>query len=177
MLIFASIFGVGFLILVLSLIFGHDTDVDAGMDVGHDVGGDAHGPSVFSIKMIALLMVGFGAVGFGMRATTELSMFQSSLAGVIGALAVGGIGYVILRMFYASQASSIVGDDDIVGIDGNLIDAIERDQNGQIACVVRGREITFLARSHDGQSIRRGAPVRIIGKTGSIVTVKEIQNT
>ena len=30
MLIFASIFGVGFLILIISLIFGHDTDVDAG---------------------------------------------------------------------------------------------------------------------------------------------------
>jgi membrane-bound ClpP family serine protease len=176
MLIFASIFGVGFVILIISLIFGHDADVDGGMDMGHDVGGDVHGPSVFSIKMIALLMVGFGAVGFGMRATTELSMFQSSLAGVGGAIAVGAIGYIILRMFYSSQASSTVSDDDIVGTEGNLIDAIDHDQNGQIVCIVRGREITFLARSHDSQSIRRGAPVRIIAKAGSIVTVTEIQN-
>ena len=177
MLIFASIFGVGFLILIISLIFGHDTDVDAGIDMDHDVGGDAHGPSIFSIKMVSLLMVGFGAVGFGMRATTDLTMFQSSLAGVGGAIAVGAIGYFILRMFYASQASSTISDQDILGVDGNLIDGINHDQNGQVACVVRGREMTFLARSHDSQSIRRGTPVRIVGKSGSIVTVKEISES
>ena len=140
------------------------------MDVDADIGG---GPSIFSIKIISLLMVGFGAVGFGFRSTTDWTMFQCSMAGVGGAAVLGIIGYIIMRMFYASQASSTVTDADIVGQAANLIDAIGEDSNGQVACVLRGREMTFLARSSDGQPIDRGTPVRIVGKTGSIVTVEK----
>jgi len=174
MLIFATIFGVGFVILIINLIFGADHDVDTGADVGigHDVDGGGHGPSIFSLRIISLLLVGFGAVGFGFRATTDMSMFQSSMAGIAGAIAMGAFGYLIIRMFYASQTSSTISDQDIIGLTGNLIDAIHGDQNGQVSCIVRGREITYLARSADGQSINRGAPVRIVEKAGSVVIVK-----
>ncbi|HKK20095.1 MAG TPA: hypothetical protein VJ983_01375, partial [candidate division Zixibacteria bacterium] len=94
MVIFATIFGVGFLVLLISIIFGHDTDVHVDADAS---GVDAHGPGVVSVKMIALMMVGFGAVGFGTRATTDWSMFKSSMAGLVGAAAVGVAGYLILR--------------------------------------------------------------------------------
>jgi membrane-bound ClpP family serine protease len=179
MLIFASIFGVGFLVLIISMVFGTDHDVDVGggdADFGHDVSDATHGPSVFSFRIISLLLVGFGAVGFGFRATTSLSMFQSSMAGIGGAVAVGALGYLIIRMFYSSQTSSTISDQDIIGLTGNLIDAIHGDQNGQISCIVRGREITYLARSVDGQSINRGASVRIIEKAGSIVVVKPVKD-
>lgn len=173
MLIFATIFGVGFFILLLSLVFGHDTDVHIDADVS-GVDTDVHGPSVFSVKMVSLLMVGFGAVGFGARATTDWSMAKSSLAGVCGAAALGVAGYLILRMFYASQASSTIGDDDIVGCEANLIDSIAGAEYGQAACVIRGREITFLARSADGKSIGRNTPVRIVRKAAGVVTVEPI---
>ena len=80
MFVFATIFGVGFFILILSMVFGHDSDID--IDSG-DFDAGSSGPSVFSAKMIALLMVGFGAAGFGIRATTEYSMFYSSMGGRI----------------------------------------------------------------------------------------------
>lgn len=173
MLAFATIFGVGFAVLLISLIFGHDTDVHIDTDAS-SFGTDTHSPSIFSVKMISLLMVGFGAVGFGVRATADWSMARSSLAGIGGAAALGGIGYLILRMFYTSQASSTIGDDDILGSDANLIDAIIGSQYGQASSVIRGREITFLARSVDGQSIARNTPVRIVGKSGGVVTVKPV---
>lgn len=172
MLIFATIFGVGFVILILNLIFGADHDIDTGVDIGHDIDGGGHGPSIFSLRIISLLLVGFGAVGFGFRATTDMTMFQSSMAGIGGAIVMGAFGYLVIRMFYASQTSSTISDQDIIGLTGNLIDAIHGDQNGQVSCIVRGREITYLARSADGQSMNRGTPVRIIEKTGSIVIVK-----
>ncbi|MFH2034956.1 MAG: NfeD family protein [Candidatus Zixiibacteriota bacterium] len=172
MIIFASIFGFGFLILLISLIFGGDADIDADVDIDSDIG---HGPSIFSIKMIAMLMVGFGATGFGMRATTDWTMFQSSMAGMVGAVVLGSIGYLILRMFYASQASSTIDDSDIIGQQANLIDMIDNTRNGQISCIIRGREFTFLARSSDGQTINKGAIVKITGKTGNIVTVEKVQ--
>ncbi len=171
MVIFATIFGVGFVVLLISLVFGHDGDVHVEADTS---GLDTHGPGVVSVKMIALLMVGFGAFGFGTRATTDWSMFKSSMAGLVGAAAVGLAGYLILRMFYSSQESSTISDQDIIGQDANLIDAIKGAEYGQAACVIRGREITFLARSAHGESISKNAPVRIIRKSGNVVTVEPI---
>jgi membrane-bound ClpP family serine protease len=164
---------VGFFLLIISLIFGHDTDIHADADFDHDT----HGPSIFSVKMIALLMVGFGAVGFGVKATTTGSMFQASMAGILGAVVVGIAGFFIIKMFYRSQESSTISDEDLIGQTANLIDAIGASGNGQIACIVRGREITFLARSSDGQPINRGVPVRILSKAGNTVTVEPIEPT
>jgi len=173
MVIFASIFGVGFAILLISLIFGSDgdVDVDADVDMHSDIG---HGPSVFSFKMIAMLMVGFGATGFGFRATTDYTMFQASMAGVVGALILTALGYFIMRAFYTSQASSTISNDDIIGQEASLIDMIDNGHNGQVLCVIREREYTFLARSSDGQTIAKGAIVKIVGKIGNIVTVEKI---
>jgi len=91
-----------------------------------------------------------------------------------GALAIGAIGYFIIRLFYASQGSSTISDSDIIGRDAYVLDAIAGGQNGQAVCVIRGREITFLARASDGGSIARNVPVRITSKSGSIVTVEPI---
>lgn len=170
MFMFATIFGVGFFILIMSLVFGHDADVDVDHDIGVDHG--SSGPSIFSMKVIALIMVGFGATGFGFRATTDWSMFQSSMAGIGGAVVLGAIGYLIIRGFYSSQESSTISDQDIIGHSGNLIDAIGEGSNGQVSCIIRGREITFLARSVDGTPIVKGAAVKIVSKIGNVVTVE-----
>ncbi len=169
MIMFVSIFGAGFLILILSFIFGADADHDLAVD---DL--DGGGPAILSLKMISLLMIGFGAAGFGVRATSDWGMLAASLAGLVGAAAVGGAGYVILRLFHTSQVTSTIGDSDVVGMNANLIDAIARDGYGQVACIIRGREITFLARSADGGEIPRNTPIKIIGKTGNVVTVEKL---
>jgi membrane protein implicated in regulation of membrane protease activity len=170
-IIFATLFCIGFLLLIFSLIFGHDFD----HDVDHGFDGDAHGPSIFSVRMIALLMVGFGAVSFGFRATTKATMFQSSMAGVGGAIVIGAVGYLIIRAFYVSQASSTITNQDIVGCTATLIDAISEKDNGQVSCILRGREITYLARSKDGKSIAKGTPVKIISRSGNFVTVEPVE--
>ncbi len=171
MVIFATIFGAGFAVLLISLIFGGDADTHVDFDHG-DIG---HGPSIFSFRILALLAIGFGAVGFGCQATTEMTMFQSSMAGIGGALVMGVIGYFILRAFYASQATSIVDDADIIGQRANVIDAISASDYGQVACIIGGREFTFLARSATGKPIARNAPVRITSKSGNVVTVSPEQ--
>lgn len=170
MIIFATIFGLGFVILIFNLIFGHDFDTDVDIDAS-----DLMGPSIFSLKMIALLMVGFGATSFALHATTRSSMMQSSLAGIGGAVVIGAIGYLIIRAFYVSQASSTITDQNVLGCDANVIDTIPAEGNGQITCIVKGREITFLARSSDGTEIAKGTPVNIKLKTGNVVTVEIIK--
>ncbi len=169
MIVFATIFGVGFMALIFSMLFGHDTDID--VDPG-DIDAGISGPSIFSVKMIAMLMIGFGAAGFGFRTTTDYSMFQSSMAGIGGAAIMGLIGYLIIRAFYASQETSTITAADLIGHTANIIDAIGEGANGQISCIIRGREITFLASAEDGSLITKGTQVTIVSKTGNIVTVK-----
>jgi hypothetical protein len=169
--IFITIFGVGFLLLIMSLIFGHDVEIEADVEVDAGISG----PNIFSVKMISLLMVGFGSMSFGVRATTEASMFMASMAGIGGAVVVGAIGYFIIRAFYASQASSTVTDQDVIGVEARLIDSVAEGGYGQIACILRGREMTYMARSKDGKAINQSVPVRVIGKTGSTVTVEPIE--
>jgi membrane-bound ClpP family serine protease len=171
MVIFATIFGIGFAILIFSVIFGQDVDADADIDGDFDGG---HGPNIFSFRMLALLMVGFGALSFGVRATSDATMLVSSMAGVAGAAVVGAIGYFIIRAFYASQSSSTITDSDIIGCTASIIDTIPENGNGQISCVIRGREITFLARSQSGQAIERGTPVKVISKTTNMVFVEKV---
>jgi membrane-bound ClpP family serine protease len=164
-LIFATIGGIGFVLLLANLIFGGDAD--------HDI--DHSGPSIFSIRMIALLMVGFGCGGYGIRAATDASMLLSTVAGLGGALVVGLLGYALIRMFYTSQASSTVTDQDIIGNEATLLDAVPKDGVGQISCTVHGREITYMARSSDGKPIKKGARVRVVRRSGPSVTVEPIE--
>ncbi len=172
MIIFATVFGVGFAILLTSLVFGGDAEVD--VDVDTDIG--FQGPSIFSLKMLSLLMVGFGAVGFGVRSTTDWTMFQASMTGIGGAVGVGLMGYFILKLFYSSQASSTIIDQHMTGAQGHVIDTITGTNYGQVTFSVRGREITFMARSNDSNTIEKRTPVKIVSKTGNIVTVTEIHS-
>jgi membrane-bound ClpP family serine protease len=125
--------------------------------------------------MIALLMVGFGCGGYGIRATTDASMLLSTLAGLGGALVVGLFGYALIRMFYTSQASSTVTDQDIIGHEATLLDSVPKDGVGQVSCTVRGREITYMARSVGGKAIKKGTRVRVVRKSGPSVTVEPIE--
>ena len=170
MIIFATIFGVGFLLLIISLIFGHDTEVGVDGDL-HD---GSYGPSVFSVKMISLLLIGFGAVSFGVRVTQDATMFISSMVGVGGALVIGVVGYFIIRAFYSSQVSSTITDRDLIGCTATVLDAIKENGQGQVACILQGREITYLARSSDSKAINRGKSVKVIRKSGNIVIVELI---
>jgi membrane protein implicated in regulation of membrane protease activity len=97
------------------------------------------------------------------------------MAGIAGAIVIGGVGYFIIRAFYASQASSIITDSDLVGCTATLLDAIPRNGSGQIACVLRGREITFLAHSKDGRPMAKGARVRVVEKSGNVVIVETLE--
>ncbi|MGB5106825.1 MAG: hypothetical protein WBP29_00245 [Candidatus Zixiibacteriota bacterium] len=173
MLLFASIGILGFAILLVSLIFGHDSDHDfADTDHGGLSDGDG-GPSIFSVKMFAIEMVGFGVTGFGVLAGTDFSMLAASLLGLGGALVMGLIGFTIIKSVWKQQASSTIMRSDIIGAVGHLIDAVQQNGVGQVACSVRGREDTYIARTKDGHAIPLGTTVKIVDKIGQHVIVEE----
>jgi len=63
MLIFAAIAVAAFIIAAGSFLFGHDIDHDVDHDVGHDAGAGEGTISIFSTKVIATMLMGFGAAG------------------------------------------------------------------------------------------------------------------
>lgn len=173
MLLFATIGILGFTLLLISLIFSHDHDHDFADHDHPGISDGEGGPSVFSVKMFAVEMVGFGVTGFGVKAGTDWSTLVASLCGIGGALVMGAVGFVIIKSVWRQQASSTITRADIIGSTGRLIDAVPADGVGQVACSVRGREDTYLARTKDGHAIALGRTVKVIDKVGQHVIVEE----
>lgn len=176
MLIFISIAIAAFIIVAGSFIFGHDHD--AGHDHaggGHDAAGGDSEPtiSVFSAKVIATLLMGFGAAG-AIACHYELGYLAASLIGLFCGILLGGVMYLVLALFYEQQASSLVPTSSAVGCTGRVTVSISEGAQGEVGLQMEGQYCTFLASSGDGHAIAKGQPVRVIKTLGSqLVVIKE----
>lgn len=105
---FVSILGLGFIYIILTWIFSsflgdhadthHDGDVS---DHGHET------VSLFSPKVIAIFMVGFGSAGCVMT-LLEYSIIISTLSAIGGGVGLGGCALFFMRLLYKQQSSSSV---------------------------------------------------------------------
>ena len=176
MMIFVSIAIAAFIIVAGSFIFGHDHDA------GHDHGGEGHDAaggdseptiSVFSAKVIATLLMGFGAAGAIAR-HYELGYLPASLIGLFCGLGLAGVMYMVLALFYNQQASSLVATSSAVGSSGRVTVSISESGQGEVGLQMDGQYCTFLASSEDGHPIAKGQPVKVTKTLGSqVVVVKE----
>jgi len=178
MLIFVCITAAGFILLVGGSIFGHDHDVDhdhgGHFDHGHDAGhGDAT-VSVFSTKVIGAFILGFGAGG-AIAAFYGAGPLTASLIGLAVGVLIGLLMYLVLRLIYGQQSTSVVTTDAAIGEIGAVTVAIGRNGTGEVAITLRGQHRSFLARSADESAIAKGRRVRVIHTTGSQLVVREVE--
>ncbi len=171
MLFFGVIFLIGFIVAIVTFAFGGDTD----SDVSDGGDGDASGytPNVLSVKMISLLVTGFGIVGFCARAN-GVSYPWSSFAGIGGAVFLGFFGYLIMAFFYRQQSSSTATEIDLIGAIGTVSDPIPDKGVGQVSCIIRNNPISYLARSKSQKRIEKGAQVKILSRASGCVYVELI---
>ncbi len=174
MMIFTSIAVAAFIIVCGSFIFGHDHDVDhdAG-DVGHDVDAGDNEPtvSIFSTKVIATLLMGFGAAG-AIATYYGASHVTASLIGLGCGVLLGGVTYFILELFYKQQASSLVQTSDAVGCSGRVTVSIPESGQGEVSLQVDGLYCSYSA-SSTGGAIPKGEMVRVIRTLGSQLVVEK----
>lgn len=166
--VFLAIAAIGFLFLVIALVFGeifdffdHDTDVDVG------------GPGIFSTRVMAVFVTAFG--GFGAIATKYgAEPVVASLVGLASGVVFGGAILGFARFLYGQQASSEVRSGDLVGQSARVIIAIPANGVGQIRCRIGEELVDKIAQSRDGAAIAEHASVKVETVLGETVIVSKL---
>lgn len=178
MLIFVAIALAAFIVVAGSFLFGYDHDLDGDFDhdLGHDGGSDTHGMvGIFSTKVIFTFIMGFGAVG-AIAHYYGTGYPLASLIGVVAGVVLAALMYGVILLFTEQQASSIIALESLLGCKGTVTVPIDKGCIGEIGVSVGGEYRTYTARSQAANPLRKGHAVRIVGVTGSIVTVDEHQS-
>jgi len=167
--VFLGIAAVGFLFLMISLVFGEVFDHLGG---GFDAGLDHGGPGIFSGRVMAVFITAFG--GFGAVATYYgLGPIPSSGVGFASGLVFDGAIYLFARFLFGQQASSDVGSHDLVGQIARVVVAIPAGGVGQIRCRLGEELVDKIARTRGGDSIPENASVQVEEVLGETVIVKK----
>jgi membrane protein implicated in regulation of membrane protease activity len=163
--VFLGIAALGFLFLLVSLVFGEIFDH---VDFAHDF--DHGGPGVLSPRIVSVFMTafgGFGAIGMYM----DYGVFPSSFLGLGGGVSLAAVIYAFARFLYSQQASSTVTTSDLVGRTAQVTVGIPSDGSGQVRCLVGESMVDKIARSRTGGEIPHNAIVRIDEIVGEFVIV------
>ena len=140
MFVFVSIAIVGFLFVAGAVIFGHG-DLDHSMDhaVDHGGGDGADGTiSIFSTRVIATFVMGFGATGAIAR-INDASYLVSSLIGAGSGIVLAALMYAILFVLVKEQSTSVISTSDLVGAKGQVTVPIEGGRAGEVGISFRGQ--------------------------------------
>ncbi|MGV8151887.1 MAG: NfeD family protein [Candidatus Nanoarchaeia archaeon] len=171
MIIFVTIAIAFFIVLVFSLIFGHDHDL--GHDLDHGIGDTDGTISIFSTKVIATLGLGFGAIGAIAR-SYKCSYMTSSICGVLGGVVVAFLAYLILSYFYKQQSSSTIKLNDLIGSFGRVTVSINSMSSGEVGISYNGLYDTYLAVSNKKENIPQNTQIKVIGVAGSQLEVEKV---
>jgi membrane protein implicated in regulation of membrane protease activity len=172
--VFLGIAAIGFLFLLVSLLFGEVFDhlgFDHDHDIGHDHDGDHGGPSFFSPRVMSVFVTAFG--GFGAVSTHYgLGVFPSSMVGFASGVFFGSIIYYFARFLYSQQASTQLQGHEMLGRTARVVVSIPAGGVGQVRCHVGDEMVDKIAKSQDGSAIAANAVVKIDQVLGEMVIVR-----
>lgn len=177
MLTFLAVAGIGFLLLMVSLIFDGDSEIDLDADVDLDADFDADvdggGSHWLSMKVICSFAVAFGMSGAAMDAYGFHFLPTFGVA-ILSGVVLGAIANAILSFFYSQQSSSSTSSSDLVGKQGVVILSIMPGQYGEVQVRLGRTTVSRRARCEDDEvEIRQGAVVQITYADASSVVVRK----
>jgi membrane protein implicated in regulation of membrane protease activity len=167
--IFLSIAGVGFVFLLVSLIFGEIFEhFEGGFD--HDLDLDHGGPGILSTRVLSVFVTAFG--GFGAVATHYgLAPAPASGVGFASGMLFASMIYAFARFLWSQQATSETRVSDLVGQTARVVVGIPSGGVGQIRCRIGEQLIDKIARARDDRAIPEYAVVRVLEVLGETVIV------
>ncbi len=167
--VFLAIASVGFIFLLLSLVFGEIFD-HFGDGVDHDM--DHGGPGFFSTRTMCAFITAFGSVG-AIGVHYGLSPVVSSVLGVITGMIFAAIIYLFATFLYRQQATSEMRAEDLVGQIGRVVVTIPAGGIGQVRCRMGEELVDKIARTHEAESIPENTAVRVEQVLGETVIVRK----
>ncbi len=153
-----------------AFLFAHDTDHDLSHDLDH---GDAM-PSLFSMRVLSLFVLGFSGVSTIAHFVWQFTPVYSSLCGLGGGVILGGFAYALVYLFTREQASSLISVEDYVNQTGRVSVAIPEKGTGEVSVTVRSQLRSVFAVSVDGRPIPEGQAVVIVSMAAGTATVKPV---
>jgi len=166
--VFLAIAAVGFIFLLVALIFGEVFEhFEASID--HDF--DAHGgPGFFSTRILSVFVTAFG--GFGAVGTYYgLGTLGASGVGFGSGAFFAALIYAFARFLFTQQASSDLHVQDVIGCQARVIVPIPTGGVGQVRCQLGEQLMDKIARSRDGEAIPENMAVTIVEVLGDTVLV------
>lgn len=167
--VFLAIGAIGFLFLIVSLVFGEIFEhLDGGLD--HDL--DHGGPGFFSTRVMSVFVTAFG--GFGAIATQYgLAPMPASAVAFAGGLLLATPVYFFAKFLYGQQASTETRSTDLIGQTGRVVVAIPAGGIGQVRCRVGEELVDRIARARDTATIAENDAVVIEEVVGETIIVKK----
>ena len=165
--VFLAIAAVGFVFLLVALVFGEVFEhFEASVD--HDFGHG--GPGFFSTRILSVFVTAFG--GFGAVGTYYgLGTLGASGVGFASGLFFAGLIYAFATFLFSQQASSDLHVQDVVGCQARVVVPIPASGVGQVRCQMGEQLMDKIARSRDGAAIPENVAVTIVEVLGDTVVV------
>jgi membrane protein implicated in regulation of membrane protease activity len=169
--VFLAIAALGFLFLLVSLVFGEIFDYFGNGEFDHDFGHG--GPSFFSGRVISVFITAFG--GFGAIGTYYgLSTLASSGLGFGAGVVFAFIIYAFASFLFKQQATTELRQADLIGQSARVVVSIPTNGVGQVRCRIGEELVDKIARSKDGASIPENSVVRVEENLGEMLIVARI---
>jgi membrane protein implicated in regulation of membrane protease activity len=167
--VFLVIAAVGFVFLLVSLVFGEIFEhFDGGLD--HDL--DHGGPGFFSTRVMSVFVTAFG--GFGAIGTHYgLSPLPASGVAFVGGVALALPIFFFARFLFEQQASSEMRAQDLVGQVGRVVVTIPAGGVGQVRCRIGEELVDRIARARDQIAIAENDAVVVEEVVGETIIVKK----
>ena len=165
--VFLAIAMVGFVFLLVSLVFGEVFDhLGGGFD--HDL--DHGGPSFLSPRILSVFITAFGGAG-AVATHYGLNTLGASGAGFVSGAAFATLIYMFARFLYSQQATTTIVSSDFAGRPARVVVSIPTNGVGQVRCIIGDEMIDKMARSKTGEAIAENTVVRVEQVLGEIVIV------
>jgi membrane protein implicated in regulation of membrane protease activity len=166
-LVFLALGLVGLLLLFVSVFTGHDLDLDADVHAG--------APGFLSLRTLGVFLTGFGAVGAVAGLYGGVRPLWASTLGASSGVVLSAIYLLAMRLIQSQEASSLVTDKDLVGLEGRVSVPIPPDGVGEVTCAVGAQMTRRMARAQGRQAVAEGSRVKIMDVYGATVVVEEIR--
>jgi hypothetical protein len=153
MTVFLIIAAAGLLFIAASFFLGEiigDFDFD----------GDGAGDGIVNTRVLAVFVLSFGAFG-AIASQFGFGAAASSIVGLAGGLVLGGLVALFGWFLHKQQATSSVGQAQLVGRTAQVIVSIPPGGVGQVICRVGEERVEKLARARDGVELKAGSLVLI----------------